>query len=420
MPPSKLDSVRSLLRRVVWQINAIRHRDPLSPAVFVRLFGARRRRSWDPTVRPRRIVVLRSDEIGDTTTSLALFAAIREHWPQATVHFVLKPGPATMFHATSTVDRVIEWVPVTEGSALKRQILTARQAVRRFGLRGYDLAILPRWDFDDTPIRYLALASRARSVVGFAPVPDREPVWFGPQDQLLTDVISRGTTPRLTVGQLQRVAEYLGLPWREHRLPAIGQGLFDSADLRAATEKAALGDAPGLVIGLGIGARDAKRQWPVGDLAEVMRRLAAERPIAVQILGGGVDTDRAQQLVALLRDHGIPAADLAGSLSLSESAAAISRCDLFIGNDSGLQHISSSLEVPTVVVTCHPATGSPWSDNAPERFGPWSARSALLQPARPAEGCSDECISREAHCIRAVRPDEVTEAVEGLLREPLA
>lgn len=416
MRPSKLDPVRSLLRRVVWQINAIRHRDPLSPAVFARLFGARRRRPWDPTVRPRRIVVLRSDEIGDTSTTLALFAAIRAHWPEATVHFVLKPGPATMFHATPTVDRVIEWTPVTEGSALKRQILTARQGLRRFGLRGYDLAILPRWDFDDTPVRYLAVASRARSVVGFAPVPEREPEWFGPQDKLLTDVISRGTMPRLTVGQLRRVAEYLGLPWEDHRLPPVGRGLFDDADLRAATAKAGLGDTDGIVIGLGIGARDAKRQWPVADLADVMQTLSAERPVAVQILGGGVDTARARELVALLEARGIRAVDLAGKLSLSESAAAISRCDVFLGNDSGLQHISSSLEVPTVVVTCHPATGSPWSDNAPERFGPWSARSAMLQPSHPAEGCVDECVAREPHCIRAVRPDEVAAAVEGLLR----
>lgn len=409
-------SIRTTLKRIDWQINAIRHRDPLSPRLFARLFGAWMPRSWSPLTTPKRVLILRSDEIGDTVTTLTLLAAMRAQWPAAKLHVVLKPGPATVFHAAPTVDRLITWTPITEGSALKRQMLTARQALRRFGIRGYDLAVLPRWDFDDTPLRYLAVASRARSIVGFAPVTEREPIWFGDQAQLLTNVISRGTTPLLTVGQLQRVAQYLGVAWpREHRVP-VGTGLFDATDLCRATERAALPEETALVVGVGIGARDAKRQWPIEEICETMTALAAERPVAVQVLGGEVDAERAARLVSCLRDRGIAAADLAGALTLSESAAAISRCGLFLGNDSGLQHIASSLDIPTVVVTCHPASGSPWSDNAPERFGPWSRRSVVLQPAHPADGCGEECSATEAHCIRAVHADEAIVAVDRLLQ----
>lgn len=410
-------TIRTLLRKIQWQINAIRHRDPLSPRVFARLFGARRPIRWSPTRVPKRVVILRSDEIGDTVTTLTLLASMRDQWPDASLHLVVKPGPATIFHATPTVDRLIPWAPISEGSALKRQILTARQGLRRFGLRGYDLAVLPRWDFDDTPLRYLAVATRARSVVGFLPVPEREPVWLGDQTALLTDVISRGTTPLLTVEQLRRVAGYLGVAWKGQKHPAVGNGLFDAADLRRAEARASLPKERGLVVGIGIGARDAKRQWPVAEICETIAELARGRAVAVQILGGDVDTERSAELTALLRERGITAVDLAGALTLSESAAAISLCGLFVGNDSGLQHIASSLDVPTVVVTCHPATGSPWSDNAPERFGPWSRRSALLQPEHPAEGCQDECIAAEPHCIRAVHAADAAAAAEGLLQE---
>lgn len=407
--------MRTLFRRLVWQINAIRHRDPLSPRLYTRLFGAPRRRVWDPTRTPKRVVLLRSDEIGDSVSSVAILAAVRAQWPKATLHLVVKPGPATVFHATPTVDRVIPWTPIVDGSALKRQVLTARQALRRFGLRGYDLAVLPRWDFDDTPVRYLAVATRARSVVGFAPVPEREPVWFGDQSQLLTDEIWRGSTPLLTVQQLQRVAEYLGVRWIGHTRPAAGTGLFDAADAQRAAQKAALPDDGRLVVSLGIGARNAKRQWPVERLSETMAALAATRPLAVQILGGDVDAERARSLATLLADQGIAAADLAGALSLSESAAAIARSDVFIGNDSGLQHIASSLDIPTVVVTCHPASGSPWSDNAPERLGPWSSRSRVLQPATPTAPCTDECAADEPHCILSVESAGVVAATQELL-----
>ncbi|MFT2588487.1 hypothetical protein, partial [Escherichia coli] len=76
-----------------------------------------------------------------------------------------------------------------------------------------------------------------------------------------------------------------------------------------------------------------------------------------------------------------------------------------------------SLDLPVAVVTCHPASGSPWSDNAPERFGPWSSHSALLQPERPADGCVDECVATEPHCILAVRPAAAAAALEGVLRD---
>lgn len=408
-------NARSLLHRVEWQINAIRHRDPLSPQRFTRLFGSRHRRSWDPTHTPRRVVILRSDEIGDTVSTLTLLDAMRRQWPTAKIHLVVKPGPGAAFHAAPSIDKLIPWSPVNEGSALKRQILTVRQALRRFGLRGYDLAVLPRWDFDDTPVRYLAVASRARSIVGFSPVPEREPEWLGDQSALFTDELPRGNDPLLTVGQLRRVADWLGLTWTHPTERPVGTGLFDAADLARADLQASLPDEEATVIGLGIGARDAKRQWPVERLVETVAGIGRDRPVHVRILGGPTDRDRAAELAGLLHARGIPAADLAGPLSLSESAAAISRCDLFIGNDSGLQHIASAMEVPTVVVTCHPATGSPWSDNAPERFGPWSRLGAVRQPEKPADGCQDECVASEPHCILAVGSADVVDAAITLI-----
>ena len=52
----------------------------------------------------------------------------------------------------------------------------------------------------------------------------------------------------------------------------------------------------------------------------------------------------AEPLLALLPG----AIDLVGALSLSEAAACLQRCTLFIGNDSGLMHLAAAAGIPTV------------------------------------------------------------------------
>lgn len=42
------------------------------------------------------------------------------------------------------------------------------------------------------------------------------------------------------------------------------------------------------------------------------------------------------------------AVDLVGNLSLPEVAAVLSRCVLFVGNDSGLMHLSAAAGTPTL------------------------------------------------------------------------
>jgi len=42
------------------------------------------------------------------------------------------------------------------------------------------------------------------------------------------------------------------------------------------------------------------------------------------------------------------AVDLVGNLSLPEAAAVLARCALFVGNDSGLMHLSAATGTPTL------------------------------------------------------------------------
>jgi len=102
-------------------------------------------------------------------------------------------------------------------------------------------------------------------------------------------------------------------------------------------------------------------------------------------------------------------------LRLGASAALLKRCRLYIGHDTGAMHIAAAVGVPVVEISCHPKTGSPYSWNAPERFGPWGVPCRVLRPERPLPPCREECDAREPHCITQITAEEVLEAAESLL-----
>ena len=70
------------------------------------------------------------------------------------------------------------------------------------------------------------------------------------------------------------------------------------------------------------------------------------------------------------------AVDLVGKLSLPEAAAVLARCALFVGNDSGLMHLSAATGTPTLGLF----GPSPADHYAPA--GPRAA--AVMAPGSPA------------------------------------
>ncbi|MGE4049227.1 MAG: glycosyltransferase family 9 protein [Acetobacteraceae bacterium] len=102
------------------------------------------------------------------------------------------------------------------------------------------------------------------------------------------------------------------------------------------------------VIALAPTANWAPKTWPAERFAALFRALRSARfPEAVPlVVAGPGDAERtmAAPLLAALPD----AIDLVGRLMLPETAACLARAALFVGNDSGLMHLSASTGAPTL------------------------------------------------------------------------
>jgi heptosyltransferase-2 len=128
------------------------------------------------------------------------------------------------------------------------------------------------------------------------------------------------------------------------------------------------------------------------------------------LLFGGIDD--AAVVEAVQRGAGTATINLVGRIGLSDLAAAISQCDVFVTNDSGPMHIAVAREVPTVAIFC--AT-------TPELgFYPYSGDAIIVQRQLACRPCASHggrrCPLGTAACSEEINPETVLAAVERQLR----
>jgi ADP-heptose:LPS heptosyltransferase len=139
--------------------------------------------------------------------------------------------------------------------------------------------------------------------------------------------------------RLTHLAGALGLT-----APPLPVAWTDPADVETATALLPTGRP---LIGLGPTANWAGKIWPPERFVALFEALAADRPGArAAIFGGPGEAERRAAAPVLAAIPG--AIDLVGRLTLPEAAACLCRCTLFVGNDSGLMHLSASTGTPTL------------------------------------------------------------------------
>ena len=139
--------------------------------------------------------------------------------------------------------------------------------------------------------------------------------------------------------RLSHIAGTLGL--EPAPPPVVWTNAADQARARA------LLPAGAPIIGLGPTANWDGKVWPAERFVALFEQLAMRFPAArVAVFGGPGAAERRMAAPVLSALPG--AIDLVGTLSVPEAAACLARCTIFIGNDSGLMHLSAAAGTPTL------------------------------------------------------------------------
>ena len=143
------------------------------------------------------------------------------------------------------------------------------------------------------------------------------------------------------------------------------------------------------------------------DPAEVADVLS-EKHASEIVLVGGSETEKFSEAVAsAMRTKAI---DMTGNFLLGELAEFLSRCLLFISNDSGPVHVASSVGTPSVVIFGRKDPGL-----SPERWGPIGASNRVLHKDVGCDICLAHNCVRDFACLKAASSREVISLAEELL-----
>jgi ADP-heptose:LPS heptosyltransferase len=328
--------------------------------------------------RPHRILVVKLDAIGDLVIATPFLRELKASFPTAAITLVVTPTAAPLVDLCPYVDKVIKYDPFgSDRNDREFNTLRARLFALKLSFARYDLAVLPRWDFDFSHAYYLLCGSGARHVVGF------ERTFTAVKNSWWARAERRGATvlddelPEHEVLRNLRLLEAVGGTIKSDELELW----LSPVDRRRAAEwlESRASSHSGPTIGFGIGAGIEQRCWPAEKFAQLARYLVEKFDARVILFGHGMD-DRRRAEAILERTRTLAVSSAVDQLRLRETAALMGSCQLFIGNDSGPMHLAAAATIPIVEISGLAAGEDPNSNFAPERFGPWKVPARVVRP----------------------------------------
>ncbi len=318
-----------------------------------------------------RILFIRYDRIGDMVLSTPAFRAVKAIFPHAEVIVLASERNHEVILHNPHVDRII----------IYKGPLRSIGEIRRLGI---DLVIdlINTYELGPALIAYL---SGARYRMGFE-VAGRE-VFFNlrgarlePVKQLAEHILDLVKSLDGGVGEYR--PEIFLTDEEEERAERLLQEM--GLDLR-----------PRIVVHPG-GYYQSQR-WPADRFARLVERIRQDLRAGVLMIGGVGEEVIIGRIKGICRED-IPS--LTG-VSLRETMAAISRCDLFVGNNSGPLHIASTLGLPTVSIV-GPTITPLWL--------PYGSNHIVLRKELDCSPCT-RGVCRDHTCMESIPVEEVFKAL---------
>lgn len=333
----------------------------------------------------RRILVLQFSPIGDTIFAVPALKALRENYPQATIVVL----------ASARAGDVLKGLPYHDMLRICRSGLDVVRAVVEFRHLHFDLAV--------------GLSNQGSWLSFFCGTPFKA--------GFPTPLLTLAEPGALKEEPSSHVVEYCLAVVRLLGAAVPGERrlelwLSPAEKERARSFMAAHGLSDPVVAVHPGGRYFPLKRWPVERFARLVDLLAARGCRGV-IIGGQEDAELARSLADRAESRPVVAA---GRLRLKETAALLSYCRLFVGNDSAPLHMAAAVNTPSIGL---------FGPTDPRQFSPYGPGHTVIYEALPCSPCFrflgglgqylPKCY--RAQCMEAIEVEKVAEAALARLAQ---
>jgi len=156
-------------------------------------------------------------------------------------------------------------------------------------------------------------------------------------------------------------------------------------------------------VAVGPGSKWDSKVWSEDRYSAVVKRLIADHDVFPIVFGGPEDRKKGDRLV----EQWSLGANAAGAFTVRQSAAALSKCVLYVGNDTGTMHLAAAVNTPCVAIF----SAIDWVG----RWHPFGSGHRVLRKRVECEGCHSPICKTDRRCLTLIGVEEVVESCKAVL-----
>lgn len=328
-----------------------------------------------------RLLLIKPSSLGDIVHTLPTLAALKSHFPDASVTWVVKRQWAGLVERVEGVDHIVPLDHGIQGWLSKIPVLRAGH---------YDVVVDLQGLFRSGLLAWLSGCSRR---VGLATGREGSPLFY-------TQRVPVPTLQMHAVDRYLLVAAALGASPLAVQAFRFRQDERDLQSVQQLLQREQV--SPGRPwIAMNVSARWPTKRWPAEYFAQTADSLARDGLGPIVFIGGRSEQTDSARVRSFMRT---PSVDFTGQTEVGLLPTLLRQAAALVTNDSGPMHIAAAVGTPVVAL---------FGPTDPIRTGPYGGGHSVLThdvPCRP-------CLSRRCRhavslaCLSGVTPEQVVQAV---------
>ncbi len=338
---------------------------------------------------PKKILIIRTDRIGDVVLSIPVVRNLRLAFPDSHIAFICRPYTKDVLEGNPDIDKVI----IYDKYLKHKSIFSSIKFILMLRKEKFDWALV------------LHPTNRANLISFFANIPLRIG-W----DKNMGFLLNR-RLPHLKQQGEKHELDYTLELLHKAGVPVKDKSLYfplksESSQFVTSLLKKRGVEENGLFIVIHPWASCISKRWPQEYFLELVGLLKKEFSCRIGLIASSAEEGFGDKIIHAHKD----VIDLRDSLSLSQLGSLLKMASLFISNDSGPVHVAAAVGTPVISIFGRKDKGL-----SPLRWRPLGDNSEYLHKDAGCGVCfAHECVNGFV-CLREIKPREVLSVARRLL-----